>query len=53
MFQFNFRIATFHWSELSANMQQALCNLVGIERAEADRLVAQGNFAIDVYGRDG
>lgn len=51
MFQFNLRIAAFHWSDLSAEMQDALCNLASIERAEAVRLLGQKNFTIDMYGK--
>ena len=51
LFSFNFRIAAFHWSELSSEMQQALCDLAGIERTQADSLVAQENFAVKIYGK--
>ncbi len=49
LFLFNFRIAAFHWSALSEDMREALCNLVGFERAEADQLVARENFTINMY----
>lgn len=49
MFGFNFRIAAFHWSALSPEMQQALCELARIEPSEVERLLGEEGFVIDMY----
>lgn len=49
-FGFCFRIAAFHWSALSPEMQQALCELTLIEPSEVERLLGEEGFVIDMYG---
>lgn len=49
LFQFNFRIAARHWAELSVDLRQSLCDLAGYELDEAEQLVTQEGFAIDMW----
>ncbi len=49
LFQFNFRIAARHWAELSVDLRQSLCDLAGYEFDEAEQLVTQEGFAIDMW----
>ena len=48
-YRFCFKIAAFVWSELSPGLQQALCELVDLERARAAVLIQTPGFAIDMY----
>jgi hypothetical protein len=50
-FSFCFRIVAFHWCELSAEFQRALCALMGMEQARAEALMSQPDFAIDMFPR--
>lgn len=50
LFGFCFRIAAFHWSALSPDMQQALCELARIEPSEVERLLGEEGFVVDMYG---
>lgn len=49
-FGFCFRIAAFHWSALSPEMQQALCELARVEPSEVERLLDEEGFVVDMYG---
>lgn len=49
LFNFNFRIAAFHWPVLPPNLQVAFCYLAGVEPEQAEELVNQPDFAIDMY----
>lgn len=49
-FRFCFRIAAFGWDDLSLEMREVLCGLVGIEPLDAQRRMAQEGFVIDMFG---
>jgi hypothetical protein len=49
-YQFCFRIAAAHWDELSAGMQQALCNVIGQDVATVSQLVQTDGFTIKMWG---
>ncbi|HMY17133.1 MAG TPA: hypothetical protein PKA58_12495 [Polyangium sp.] len=46
LFRFNFRIAAAHWSELSQDMRQSLCDLAGYTVDDAERLLMEKGFVI-------
>lgn len=50
LFQFNFRIAAAHWSELSEDMRQSLCDLAGFTCDKAEWLMTQEGFVIAPRG---
>lgn len=50
LFQFNFRIAAFCWTDLSQEIQQAFCDIVGAKRERVEKLLDQKGFAIDIFG---
>lgn len=49
LFNFNFRVAAFHWLELSTDMRVALTNAAGIEQGEADKLARTDGFGLDIF----
>ena len=49
LFQFNFRIAAFCWTEFSQETQQALCDTVGAKREKVEKALGQKGFAIDFF----
>jgi len=50
LYEFNFRIAAFHWVELSPEMREAMANAAGHELERAERLARSDGFAIDMVG---
>ncbi len=48
-YRFCFKIAAFCWSELSPELQQALCEQIGLERERAEVLIQTHGFTIDMY----
>ena len=52
LFRFNFRIAAAHWSELSEDMRQSLCDLAGYTIEDAERLITEEGFVIASMSRE-
>jgi|GEM_PF-1205931 hypothetical protein len=49
-YEFCLRIAAYRWFELSRQFQEAICDLMDVDRAEIDRLAGEEGFAIDLFG---
>ena len=49
-YEFCFRIISAHWSELSDQMRQAFCRVMGFDLQRAEALVGQPGFALEMYG---
>jgi hypothetical protein len=49
-YEFCFRIISAHWSELSDQMRQAFCLVMGFDLQHAEALVGQPGFALEMYG---
>lgn len=47
-FQFNFRVAAYHWLELSLEIQRALAGAVGLGMDRADKLALSKGFAVKI-----
>ena len=48
-YEFCFRIISAHWSELSDQMRQAFCLVMGFDLQHAEALVGQPGFALEMY----
>jgi hypothetical protein len=49
-YEFCFRIISAHWGELSDQMRQAFCLVMGFDLQRAEALVGQRGFALEMYG---
>lgn len=48
-----FRIISAHWDELSLEMREAICNIVGLKLQSADTLVKSLGFSLEMWGQNG